>query len=122
MRLLTDHDVYQVTVNELRQRGHDAVTVRELQMEQASDERLLIEARRADRILITRDKGFGALTFLREVLSTGVILLRLTPTTAESVHRELDLLFAQHAEDELKHLFCVVEPHRYRVRRLREDR
>jgi len=46
MRLLIDQDVYQGTVNELRQRGHDAITVKDLQMEQASDERLLVEARR----------------------------------------------------------------------------
>jgi len=118
MRLLIDQDVHQVTVNQLKEWGHDVTTVRELEMQQASDERLLTKAREADRILITRDKDFGALTFLKESLSTGVVLLRLTPTTVERVHRELSLLFHEHTEDELKNLFCVVEPHRYRIRHL----
>ena len=36
----------------------------------------------------------------------------------EDVHREFGLLLHEHTEDELKSLFCVVEPHRYRVRHL----
>ena len=118
MRFLIDQDVYQVTVDQLKQWGHDVTTARELEMHRASDESLLAKAREADRLLVTRDKDFGALTFLKELLSTGVILLRLTPMTIEDVHRELGLLLQEHTEDELKSLFCVVEPHRYRIRHL----
>ena len=120
MRLLTDQDIYQVTVNQLREWGHDVMPVKELGMQQASDESLLRKAREANRIFITRDKDFGALSFLKESLSTGVILLRVTPITVEDVHRELNLLFRKHTENELKNLFCVVEPHRYRIRHLQE--
>ncbi len=118
MRFLIDQDVYQVTVDQLKQWGHDVTTARELGMHRASDERLLARAREAEWILVTRDKDFGALSFLKESLSTGVILLRLTPMTVEMVHRELGLLLNEQAEDELKSLFCVVEPHRYRIRHL----
>jgi predicted nuclease of predicted toxin-antitoxin system len=122
MRFLIDQDVYQVTVDQLKEWGHDVTTVRELEMQQAADESLLVRAREANRIFITRDKDFGALTFLKESLSTGVILLRLTLITVEMVHRELNLLFHEHNESELKELFCVVEPHRYRIRHLRRVR
>lgn len=41
------------------------------------------------RLLITRDKGFGALVFLKAMKQTGVILLRVTPKTVEEIHLEL---------------------------------
>lgn len=119
MHFLADQDVYQVTVDQLREWGHDVVTVKELGMQQASDESLLKKARETNRVLITRDKDFGALTFLRETLSTGVILLRTAAITVKSVHHELKLLLRERSENELKNLFCVVEPYRYRIRRLR---
>jgi hypothetical protein len=37
----------------------------------------------------------------------------------EEVHRELHRLLEEHGEDELRSVFCVVEPHRHRIRRLR---
>lgn len=48
----------------------------------------------------------------------GVILVRGTPGTIEEVHRELECLFEEHKEEELRGLFCVVEPGRHRIRHL----
>lgn len=118
MRLLIDQDVYRVTVDQLKEWGHDVVTAKELGMQQAADEDLLKKAKETDRLLITRDKDFGTLIFLKEALSVGVIFLRITPTTVEKVHRQLHRLFGEHSEEELKHLFCVVEANRHRTRRL----
>lgn len=95
------------------------MTVKELNMHQASDRELLKFASKNNLLFVTRDKDFGALVFLEELFSTGVILLRITPQTLEDVHNELKRLFDEHADDELKHLFCVVEPRRHRIRRLR---
>jgi predicted nuclease of predicted toxin-antitoxin system len=58
MRFLIDQDVYQVTVDQLKEWGHDVTTVRELEMQQAADESLLVKARQVNRIFITRDKDF----------------------------------------------------------------
>jgi predicted nuclease of predicted toxin-antitoxin system len=118
MRFLIDQDVYRITIDELKEWGHDVVRAKELGMQQASDQDLLRKAREMDRLLITRDKDFGSLVFLEEKLLTGVILLRMVPVTVEEVHRELRRLFHEHSEEELKHLFCVVEPNRHRIRRL----
>lgn len=74
-----------------------------------------------DRRFLTRDKDFGALVFLQKALSSGIIFLRVTPVEIPEVHRELRLLFHEHSEQELRALFCVVEPHRYRIRRLRSS-
>ncbi len=118
MRLLVDQDIYKITIDHIRQLGHDLITARELGLQQATDEDLLKRGRVEKRLLLTRDKGFGGLVFLKKELSTGVILLRMTPAVAEEVHRELHRLFEEHDEEELRNVFCVVEPHRHRIRRL----
>jgi predicted nuclease of predicted toxin-antitoxin system len=118
MRLLTDQDVYRITVEQLKKWGLDVVTAKELGMKRAADKDLLRRAIETNRLFITRDKGFGTLVFLEELLITGVILLKIIPTTVEDVHRELHRVFLEHTEEELKHLFCVVEPHRHRIRHL----
>jgi len=90
MKLLTDHDVYKMTVNFLRKHGHDVVTAKELKLHKASDKELLKKARTSDRLFITRDKDFGMLVFLKKELSSGVIFLRITPTSKNEVHDELN--------------------------------
>lgn len=117
-RLLADQDVYRTTVEYLKKQGHDVVTARELGLEQAADEDLLRKAKDLGRLFLTRDKGFGALVFLGSEAASGVILLRVTPLTVEEVHHELLRLFKEHGEEDLRGLFCVVEPHRHRIRRL----
>ena len=107
-----------ITIENLRGWGHDVLTAKELGLHQAPDEDLLKRAQAEKRLLLTRDKGFGGLVFLNKELSTGVILLRMTPIIAEEVHRELHRLLEEHGEDELKKAFCVVEPHRHRIRHL----
>ncbi|MEW6067298.1 MAG: DUF5615 family PIN-like protein [Nitrospirota bacterium] len=118
MHLFTDQDVYKITVEQLKKWGHNVVTAKELGMQRATDRDLLKKAITTNRLLITRDKDFGALVFLEESINTGVILLRVTPITIEDIHRELRRIFQEHTEEELKHSFCVVEPHRHRIRRL----
>jgi predicted nuclease of predicted toxin-antitoxin system len=118
MRFLADQDIYKITIDNLRGWGHDLLTAKELGLHQASDENLLKRARAEKRLLLTRDKGFGGVVFLNKELSTGVILLRMIPAATEEVHRELHRLLEEHGEEELKSVFCVVEPHRHRIRRL----
>lgn len=118
MKFFIDQDVYALTVKKLKEWGHDVVTAKELGLHKSSDEELLIMARKTNRILITRDKDFGALLFLKEKKSTGIILLRIKPKQIEKVHFELNRLLQEQNENTLKNSFCVVESTRYRIRRL----
>lgn len=118
MKFLADQDVYGVTTRWLRGKGYDVVVARDLGLERASDGELLSKAQELGRVMLTRDKGFGALIFLRPEKTLGVILVRGNPGTIEEVHRELECLFEEHKEEELKGLFCVVEPGRHRIRHL----
>ena len=118
MRLLVDQDVYRMTIDQLKEWGHDVVTARKIGMQRAEDEDLLKKAKECSRLFVTRDKDFGMLVFFKKEISTGVVFLRMTPVTVEAVHRELNRLLEKHTEEELAHLFCVVEPHRHRIRQL----
>ncbi len=66
MRVLTDHDVYKITVDFLMLHRHDVVTVKELGIHKATDTEVLEKAKNVDRLFITRDKDFGMLVFLKE--------------------------------------------------------
>jgi len=118
MRLLTDQDIYHFTIEWLKKEGHDVITASELGMSRASDEKLLDKAKELNRIFVTRDKDFGALVFLKNKVSCGVILLRSTPEDIEETQAELKSLFEEYEEKELYNLFCVVEPNQYRIRHL----
>jgi len=117
MRFLLDQDVYAATAAFLKAAGHDVVTVSEIGLAQAADEEILDRAHASDRILVTRDRDFGALVFLGQ-RRAGVVYLRLTPSTLRSAHEELARTLRQHPETELQRALATIEPGRHRFRRL----
>jgi len=94
------------------------MSARETGMERSSDQKLLLKAEEDKRLLITRDKGFGALTFLGESKVWGVILLRIKPENQDKVHSELRRVLETHDQLELQTSFCTIEPGRHRIRRI----
>jgi predicted nuclease of predicted toxin-antitoxin system len=118
MRFLTDQDVYASTVRCLRNLGHDVVTASEFGLAQAEDREILRVAEDHRRVFVSRDRDFGGLVFSRGS-STGVIYLRILPSTEKAVHSELERVLAVYDERELLTLFVVVEPGRHRVRKPR---
>jgi len=119
MRFLVDQDVYQATIEFLLKQGHDVVPIKRLGLERASDLLLLQKAKELERLFVTRDKDFGALVFLEKEASGGVVFLRGKPTEIELIHSELVGVLQSHTEDEMKKYFCVVEPGRHRLRKLK---
>jgi len=61
MRFLLDQDVYATTARFLAELGHDVVRAGQIGLSQASDQKLLSAAKEQDRIVVTRDRDFGAL-------------------------------------------------------------
>ena len=120
IHLLIDQDIYQTTIEFLIKEGHDVIRVKRLGLERASDLVLLQKAKEMERIFLTRDKDFGTLVFLERESSGGVILLRGRPSEIESIHSELAVVLQNYTEEELKRYFCVVEPGRRRLRKLKE--
>lgn len=118
MKFLADQDVWIGTLDLLRNCGHDVLTAKEIGMASGSDQELLKKAGNDKRLLITRDKGFGSLTFLANFKTSGVILLRIKPENQDEVHAELKAVLEAYDERELRDSFCTIEPGRHRIRKI----
>jgi predicted nuclease of predicted toxin-antitoxin system len=116
MRLLADQDVYAATIDFLRGLGHDVATAAERGLSRAADADLLAVAQADGRVFVTRDRDYGGLVFLR-ALGSGVLYLRVLPSTLAAVHAELGRVLGLYGEAELRGWFVVVEPGRHRIRR-----
>lgn len=86
-------------------------------LSRASDSELLNTAQEQNRIMVTRDRDFGGLVFVRG-LGAGVIYLRILPTTQSAVHAEIERVLDSYSEEELRTAFVVIEPGRHRFRKL----
>lgn len=116
MRFLLDQDVYLATSQHLRELSHDVTSASELGLSRASDRGLLL-AKEENRILIARDSDFGNLVFV-EGIYTGVLYLRINPTSLAAGHAELQSVLNSYAKEELMRAFVVVEPGRHRFGRV----
>lgn len=116
MRLLLDQDVYAVTARFLIAAGHDVVLVSELEMAEAADEEILRTAQLQNRILVTRDRDYGNLVFVKG-MGSGVIYLRIQLNNANEVHSELTRVLETYSETALSGAFVVIESDGYRFRR-----
>src|SRR5438105_3553098 len=62
MRFLANENVTGTVIQELRQRGHDVLSVKE-SMRSEEDDVILARAQAEQRIVVTHDKDFGELAF-----------------------------------------------------------
>ena len=116
MRIVANENISGTVIQELRQRGHDVLSVKEA-MRGAADEDILARAQRDNRLVLTHDKDFGELAFRFGLPSDcGVILLRLSGDSPEQDNqRAIDVL-----EDRTDWVgyFSVVTDDRVRMRPL----
>jgi predicted nuclease of predicted toxin-antitoxin system len=117
MKFLADQDVYVTTIRFLEELGHDVVPAAQIGMSQANDADLLRAAQAQGRIFITRDRDYGGLVFVVGIRS-GVVYLRIVPSTLAPVHLELARVLDMYTEQELRNAFVVVEAGRHRFRML----
>jgi predicted nuclease of predicted toxin-antitoxin system len=117
MKFFLDQDVYAATARFLSGLGHDVVTAAEAGCSRAADADLLRMAREQDRILVTRDRDYGSLVFVQGS-GSGVIYLRILPSTLNSVHQEIEAVLRTHSEADLNKAFVVIEQGRHRFRKL----
>lgn len=116
MRFLLDQDVYFLTARFLKSAGHNVVLVSEIGLATAQDEEILSKAQKEKRILITRDRDYGNLVFVQRK-GSGVIYLRILPTTVNAVHHQLNKVIENYSQGGLEGAFVVVEANGYRFRK-----
>jgi predicted nuclease of predicted toxin-antitoxin system len=116
VRILANENVMASVIAELRQRGHDVLSVKE-SMPSERDEAVLARARAEGRVVVTHDKDFGELAFRAGLpASCGIVLFRLSGCDPASDRRRF--LEAFEARTDWPGNFAVVTQDRIRMRSL----
>jgi len=117
VNFVADEDVDASIVEHLRQAGHRVWYVAEMAAGTIDDAVLEI-AREQEALFLTADKGFGELVFRQQLLTSGIVLIRLaglTPTRkAVTVVRAIE----ERGQD-LPGNFAVIMPGTIRIRTIR---
>jgi predicted nuclease of predicted toxin-antitoxin system len=118
MRFLANAGISPRAIAFLTQLGHDAVHVRTLGLQRASDAEIVEHARVDSRVVITFDLDFGDILALGVLDRPSVIICRLSDERADSVNRRLQTVLIEREAELEAGALILIEDSRYRVRKL----
>jgi len=102
----------------LRNEGHDAVHLRDEDLQRLPDNEIFQKAANEQRIVLTFDLDFGEILSLSGSKTTSVVLFRLHNTTTPHVIERLSQVLMNSGQALEEGAIVVVEDLRHRVRRL----
>jgi predicted nuclease of predicted toxin-antitoxin system len=118
MQFLADMGVSQYIVAWLRQRGHDAIHLREQGLHRLPNGEIFIKAAHEHRIILTWDLDFTEILALSGTNIVSAVIFRLLNTRSTNVARRLEHVLAASAQDLAEGAIISVEESRHRVRLL----
>lgn len=117
MKFLADECVYYVTVQMLRDSGHEVVTVQEAGLAGSTDDEVLAYAVAEGRVLITNDMHFSNTLRFPLAQHLGLVVLKIRPRIQEEVHAVLLRFLSTMSQDRMEKTLVIIDRNRYRIRR-----
>lgn len=116
MRFLADENIERAVVEFIRSKGFEVFYVAETSPS-ISDTEVLEYAKTNSMIVITNDKDFGEMLYLKKMISSGILLIR---SRIETVQAKIELvkIALEKAGHKLKDHFVVVSEKGLRIRPL----
>jgi len=105
MNICVDENIPFVTVEELRNLGHDVLDIRGTADQGMSDEKLWARTQAERRLLITTDKGFVQ---GRDEAHSGILVVRLRQPNEQKIHHRVIQAMNQFSEQEWPGLLVVM--------------
>lgn len=118
MRFVLDMGLGRSTAEFLRKQGHDAVHLRDQNLQRLSDEKIVEKALAERRVILTHDLDFGRIVALSRGQLPSVITFRLTDMRAKEVNRRLEDVLDRFAALVEEGALISVTDDAVRVRRL----
>lgn len=116
--ILIGHGSCPRTAQYLRERGHNAVHLREQGLQHLPDIQIVAKAVAEQRIILTHDLDFGRIVALSRERAPSVVTFRLDDMRAGAVNRHLDELVTRFATELEGGVLISVTDQGVRVRRL----
>jgi len=111
-RLYLDQMLRHEVAQALRDEGHDVLRATEVGQARADDHQILQKAISENRVLVTLDEHFGDWVILPLSEHSGVIRLKINPTTSNNTIKLLLPFLRLHSSDQFKNYLVILSPKR----------
>jgi predicted nuclease of predicted toxin-antitoxin system len=111
-RLYLDQILRHEVAQALRDEGHDVLRATEVGQARADDHQILQKAISENRVLVTLDEHFGDWVILPLSEHSGVIRLKINPTTSDNTIKLLLPFLRLHSSDQFKNYLVILSPKR----------
>ena len=118
MKFLLDMGLAQSTAQSLQALGHDALHLREQNLQRLTDQQIVDKALKEDRVILTHDLDFGRIVALGRNRYPSVVTFRLQDMRAINVDRSLTDILGRFASDLESGALISVTDQAIRLRRL----
>ena len=111
-RLYLDQMLRHEVAQALKDEGHDVLRATEVGQARADDHQILQKAISENRVLVTLDEHFGDWVILPLSEHSGVIRLKINPTTSDNTIKLLLPFLRLHSSDQFKNYLVILSPKR----------
>ncbi len=119
LKFLIDNALSPIFSKQLQNHGHDAIHVRDMDMQTCTDEEIFDFAQKEERIIVSADTDFGTIIALRNEQFPSVIIFRRTRNRRPTEQVALLISNLEQIEVSLRNgSIVIIEDNRIRIRAL----